>query len=178
MEKRSEIKKIIKISVLTSIAIIFSTIDKYVSSFIFASLPGVKIGLANIIVLMCIFTYDFKDGLIVTLLKSLVAGLLFSGITSYIIGGTASLVSFLLMFITSRLFKKNVGYIGVSLIGGLSHTITQLVVIKLIYNMDVSIFLYGIYLFVISIVTSILIGLIAYKTNSILYKAKTENIYE
>lgn len=168
--KNITIKKLTILSVLLAMCIAISIADSYVSNLIFPFLPTIKIGIANIIIVLVIYQYKFHEGLIVTLLKSVIVGLLFSGITSFVIGGTASLVSFLLMYLVKRVGKDNVSMIGVSLVGGFSHIITQLLVVALIYKLGSTVFAYGLYLILISLFTSVLVGFVSLKCNMILDK--------
>jgi len=162
-------EKIVHLAILVSIGVIFSLIDKYISALIFPSIPGARIGFANIIILIGILNYDFKDCLILALLKSLISGLLFSGLTTFIIGGTATMISFFAMYFLKKIAHETITNVGISCIGGLLHTITQLFVIMLIYNMGADVFVYGAYLLAISLVSSILIGVLSIKIN-IIYK--------
>ncbi|MFA6662366.1 MAG: Gx transporter family protein [Bacilli bacterium] len=158
-------RKIVFLAVLVSIAIIFSFIDKYMSSFLFPMLPGAKIGLANIVILLVIMNFDLKDGLIVTGLKSVIVGLIFSGLTAFFIGGAASLVSFFVMFGLAKLATHHMSYIGISLIGSFCHSITQLFMIMILYSIGFEVFIYGIYLLLLSIFSGLLIGILSIKLN-------------
>lgn len=173
----TKVRKITNLSILIAIGVIFSLLDKLISGLIFPSIPGAKIGFANIIILIGLLNYDFKDCMIMAILKSVIAGLLFSGLTTFIIGGIATMVSFLVMYGIKRLLKDKVSMIGISAIGGFTHTLVQLLVIMFIYNMSSDVFIYGIYLFSISLVASVLIGFLSIRVNKIynkIYKEKEE----
>ena len=173
--KKYTIKKITIISILVAICVAISIIDSLISGLIIPFMPGVKLGLANIIILVLLYQYKFDVGFVATILKSIIVGLLFSGITTFIIGGTASLVSFLLMYLIKRILKDKVSIVSVSLIGGLSHILTQLLIVSLIYKLGSVVFLYGVYLVLISIATSIIVGLISIKCNILVTKINEEN---
>lgn len=168
--KKYTIKKITTISILVAICVAISIIDSLISGLIIPFMPGVKLGLSNVIILIILYQYRFDVGLVVTIIKSIIVGLLFSGITTFIIGGTASLVSFLLMYLAKRLLKDNVSTVSISLIGGLSHILMQLLIVSLIYKLGSVVFLYGVYLILISIGTSIIVGLVSIKCNNLMTK--------
>lgn len=163
----SRTKKIIHLAILAAIASVFSIVDRYVSGLIFPLIPGAKIGIANIVILISLINFTFKDSLLVTILKSLIGGLLFFGLTSFIIGGTASLASLLVMYLIKILLKDHVSTIGISLCGGVTHCLVQLLVIMIMYGIGEIIFVYGLYLLIISIVSSIVLGLLAIKTSEL-----------
>ena len=163
----SRTQKIIHLAILATLASIFSIVDRYVSGLIFPLIPGAKIGIANLVVLIALMNFDFKESLAVVVLKSLIGGLLFFGLISFIIGGSASLVSFLVMYFVKKLLKDKVSMVGVSMCGGATHCLTQLFVIMLMYGMGEVVFVYGLYLLIISILSSIVLGLLAIKTNDL-----------
>ncbi|HEY8445103.1 MAG TPA: Gx transporter family protein [Bacilli bacterium] len=164
--KNIKIKRIVLLSVLSALAICFSFFDRQISMVAFPTLRTAKIGLANIVVLLSIYHFDFKECLILVLLKAIIGNLLFGGVTSIIIGGTASLLSFFAMYFLFLFFKKYLSAVGISVVGGFIHIITQLFVIGLIYlNIGEVLLYYGAILVLISLITSIIIGLIVNRLN-------------
>ena len=161
--KMRNIKKIVLMSILISLAVILSLFDRMITPIAFPTLPTAKIGFANIVVLLAIISFDFKDSLIIVILKSVIANLLYSGLTSFIIGGTASLISYFVMLGLYRFFKNHLSAIGISVAGGFMHTISQLFVVALIYNLGEITLYYGALLVFVSLITSILIGVIVNK---------------
>jgi heptaprenyl diphosphate synthase len=90
-------------------------------------LPGVKLGLANIISLLAIYLYGFRDGLIVALLRvtlgSLISGIFLSpGFLLALAGAVNSTLVMALLLNWTRCFSM----IGVSMAGALAHNIGQL----------------------------------------------------
>jgi heptaprenyl diphosphate synthase len=90
-------------------------------------LPGVKLGLANLVTLLVLYVYGLKEGLAVSLLRVLFASLL---------GGTFLSVGFFLSFsgavlstLVMAVLIKHVpalSIIGVSMVGAISHNVGQL----------------------------------------------------
>lgn len=159
------IKRIVLMSVLISLAVILSLFDKMITPLAFPVLPTAKIGLANIVVLLGIIMFDFKESFSIVILKSVIANLMFGSLTSFIIGGTASITSYFIMYIIYTFIKKHISAVGVSVAGGFTHTITQLFVVAAIYNLGEVTLYYGTLLVFVSLITSILIGLIVNKMN-------------
>ena len=161
-----KISKITELSMLAGIAAAISIIDKIISGMMFSMIPGIKIGLANVIIIVSIIKYSFKDTLIVVLLKSIITGLLFGSISTFIIGGISSLLSFLVMY---YIYKKgkHLSLISISIIGGFIHINTQLLILGFIYSIGKEIYIYGFLLIIISFFTSIIIGMISSKLNVI-----------
>lgn len=160
-------RKIIWIAILVATAVILSIVDRFITMVAFPVLPQAKIGLANIVVLFAIINFSFKESLILVLLKSLIANLIFGQLTSFIIGGSASIVSYFVMVAMVKYLKQYFSLMGISVAGGFVHILTQLMVISLIYlegNEEVTI-IYGIGLTLVSVFTSLLIGVLVYQIN-------------
>lgn len=158
--KMRNIKKIVLMSIFISLAVILSIFDKMITPLAFPTLPTAKIGFANIVVLLSIIMFDFKGSFIIVILKSVIANLLIGGLISFIIGGTASLVSYFIMLGLYKFFKKHLSAIGISVAGGFTHTMSQLFVVSIIYNLGEITLYYGALLVFVSLITSILIGVI------------------
>ena len=60
--------------------------------------PGFKIGLANVVIMLILYRFSFADALIVNVVRSIVIALMFSGITCAVFslcGGTLALITML-----------------------------------------------------------------------------------
>lgn len=143
--------------ILTVVALMFS----YIESFLPAApgLPGVKIGLANLVVLVLLYRTNWKLALTVNCMRILMSGLLFSGLFGAIYSLCGGLLSFLIMVI----FKKTnlFSVIGVSMAGGVFHNIGQMLVAAAITE-TANIFYYLPILILSGTVSGILIGIGAY----------------
>jgi heptaprenyl diphosphate synthase len=156
-------KRMVLLAILTSLATILSLIDKVITPVAFPMLPTAKIGLANIIVLYCIYRFHFKEVLTLVIIKIAIVNLLFGGLTTLIIGGSASFLSFLTMYGAVKLFKDKISGIGASVLGGFVHIITQLFVTTVIYELGEVVMYYGAILVFLSLICSIIIGFIVNK---------------
>ena len=95
--------------------------------------PGVKLGLANVVTLLAIYLYGFRDGLTVALMRvllgSLISGMFLS--PGFMLGLTGAVSSTLMM---ALLFKhtKCFSMIGISMAGAAAHNMGQLLAACLI----------------------------------------------
>lgn len=167
MNKKNNIKIITTLSILASLASIVSIIDKIIISCIFPYIPGIKIGLANVITLYSIYNVKFRYAFIEVILKIIITSLIFGSITSFIIGGLSSLISFFVMYICFRYLSYKLSIITISIIGGFIHINSQLLITKFIYKLGNEVYTYGAVLILISLITSIIVGLITKKLNNI-----------
>jgi heptaprenyl diphosphate synthase len=90
-------------------------------------LPGVKLGLANIVTLLVLYLYGLKEGLTVALLRvcfvSFLTGTFFS--VGFFLSLSGSILSTLVMAFCRRLLP-GLSILGVSVIGAVAHNMGQL----------------------------------------------------
>lgn len=112
---------------MAALALIFSYVEVL---FPFnAGIPGVKLGLANLVPLIILYRLDARYAFAANLIRVILAGLLFSGLFAALYSLAGSLASFLVMYLLkkTRLFSV----IGVSTAGGVFHNLGQLTVAML-----------------------------------------------
>lgn len=117
-------KKIAVLSMLTGFALMLSYVESLIP--LAPSIPGIKLGLANLAVVLCLYRYDWRDALMVDVARVLLTALLFGNlyVALYSLGG--ALISFAAMAAAKRLSCFSM--IGVSVCGGTFHNIGQLLV--------------------------------------------------
>ena len=152
-------KDITKIAILTSICVVISIIESYFT-FIGDIIPGLKLGLANIVIIFTLYEYNFKTAITVSLVRVLIVALLRTGFgINFFFLLSGAIFSIIAMY----LFKKTkLSVIGVSIIGSLFHSIGQVLVGVLFLN-NYNVMYYLPYLLIFSIPTGIVIGIISKK---------------
>ena len=145
------------LGVMTSLAVIFGIIESWIPDIF---LPGVKLGLPNIVVLTLLVLGDKKEALIISLLRvfivSLLRGNLFQMGGSMALAG--ALASYLAMLLVLLIFKK-VSPIFLSCLGALFHAFAQLCVAS-IYFGTWGAFYYYPYMGLLSLLTGLFSGVI------------------
>lgn len=92
--------------------------------------PGIKIGLANIVVCTAIYTLPKWEAFAVSVVRILLSGLLFSGAFSLLYSFAGGVVSFIIMILLVKC--KKFSEIGVCIAGAVSHNLAQIVVACLV----------------------------------------------
>lgn len=153
-----QIKKITYIALLSAVSLLFGYIESLFP--VVPNIPGIKLGLANIVVLFALCRLDRLSAFLIMLIKVFVSSLLFSGmnVLLYSLGG--GILSVLLM-ITSR--RLNFSIIGVSILGGIFHNVGQLSVAALMLG-TYSVFYYTPYLIISGILAGLVTGTVCKKT--------------
>lgn len=121
-------KKIPVAAILASLALIFSYLE-----FLFPlslGIPGIKPGLANIVVVVALYKLGSRTALMVNLTRILLAAALFGSVFSGLYALSGGLVSFAVM--TALRKTELFSTAGVSMAGGVFHNLAQLTVAALI----------------------------------------------
>ena len=180
MKNKKFFRNIIYISILISLSVVLSLFDRYISMAILNLFPYItfvfpyfKIGIANIVILIIIYNYEFKYSVVAVILKSCILALFaLSGVTTFIIGFTGTILSYFVMFILRKFNPKNTFMIFGRMVGGFTHTLGQILSSLLFYqNLNInSIILYSPFILTIGLISGLLIGLITFKLNDIIQK--------
>lgn len=150
-------KDITVIGILTAISVVISIIESYFT-FIGNIVPGLKLGLANIIILFALYKYNFKTAISVSIVRVLIVALVRTGFgINFFFSLAGAIFSIVSMFLVK---KTKLSIIGVSLVGSVFHSIGQVLVGIMVLD-NYNIIYYLPYLLLFSIPTGILIGIIA-----------------
>ncbi|MGG7214567.1 Gx transporter family protein [Clostridium nigeriense] len=123
--------------------------------------PGAKLGLANLITVIALYTLDSKKDAFLVLFLRLTLSTMFGGnLSSFMYSAAGGILSFLSMVVVKGLFKDKVSIIGVSSAGAIFHNVGQLIIASLIVK-NIGVMLYLPILSTIGIGTGIFIGITA-----------------
>lgn len=154
---QSPAKKVSQVALLATLALIFSYVEMLIPYSV--GVPGIKLGIANIVVLIALYTYDFKTAFSVNIIRILMAGLLFNGFFGAIYSLSGGILSLLVMYLLKKTDKFSI--VGVSMCGAVFHNLGQLTVAALIVQSP-KLFLYFPLLLFSGIITGILMGIICH----------------
>lgn len=148
-------KKIALWGMLTALAFVLSYLESMIPFSI--GIPGAKIGLANLVILTALYKLGNKDAFILNIIRILLTAITFGNVFSFILSLFGGLLSYLVMVLAKKTEKAPV--ILVSILGGISHNIGQIIAaIFIVHNIYVIAYL-PILLF-IGILSGTLIGLV------------------
>lgn len=148
-------KKIAYMGLFAAIAIIFGYVESLIP--FFAGIPGIKLGLANLAVLFILETYTWKEAALVSIVRILVIGFMFGNMFSILYSMAGAALSLTVMTLMKRFSGFSI--LGVSVAGGVSHNIGQLIIAALIVE-NTSLFYYTPVLLISGVITGILIGIL------------------
>ena len=118
MQSRTERTRRLTLSAMfATLALIFTYVEVLIPYNL--GIPGVKLGLANLVILIALYRMDVRYALMIDLIRILLAGLMFSGLFAMLYSLAGGMISLLVMALLQRTGKFSM--IGVSMAGGVSH---------------------------------------------------------
>lgn len=146
--------KVAYFGVFTALALIFSYVETLIP--IQFGIPGVKLGLANLIIVIALYRMKLSEAYLLSIVRVLLAGFIFGNYFSIIYSLAGGILSLTVM----ALLRKKGGFsvIGVSIAGGVFHNIGQLIVASVIVE-TFSMMYYVPVLLIAGLVTGLLIGI-------------------
>lgn len=150
-------RKVAFYGIFTALAIIISYFERFIPMPI--PVPGIKLGLANVVVLIILYSLGNKAAFGVSMIRVFIAGFLFSGMTGILYSLSGGILSFCTMAAAKK--TKLFSPIGVSVVGGVFHNMGQIVVAALVVS-NYKLLYYVPVLVVMGVIAGVVTGVIAY----------------
>lgn len=119
--------KLTYIALLASLCIVFGYIESLFP--LPVPIPGVKLGISNIVILFALIKMSRQDAFFIMLIKVIVCSVLFSGMGSFIYSLSGGILSFIAMTVSQKL---DLSIIGISMAGGVFHNLGQILAAALL----------------------------------------------
>ena len=123
MNTRWNASAIAKLGLLTAVALVLGYVEHLLP---ITGIPGVKLGLANTVLLYALYLLDIPSAILLMILKVGLSGLLFGGIAAMLYSFAGGVVSLLVMIFARR--ANGLSVVGVSVLGAAAHNVAQLAV--------------------------------------------------
>lgn len=89
-------------------------------------IPGIKIGLANYVIVLTMYLFSVRDAVIVSILRIVLTGFLLSNLSMILYSLAGAFLSLTVMALLKR--NAHISVYGVSMAGGVMHNVGQLLV--------------------------------------------------
>ena len=152
-------QKITITAVLVALALVLSFVERSIPNPL--SGMGVKLGLANVVVVLALYLLNVRLAFSVGLVKSLAGMLLFTGMGGFLYSFAGFLFSFAVMSAAQKMNRFSI--IAISGLGGVFFNIGQLLVGLLLLK-NTAFLYYFPFLIAMGLITGLMIGLISYFT--------------
>ena len=162
-----KVQKIALLGVLLAATIVIAILESFIPSFI---IPGIKLGFANIVILVTLYELGILEAVFINAVRVLVVSLVRGTFLSmgFFMSLTGAFMSLGIMILFYLVIKK-FSIIGVSVVGALFHVIGQ-IIIAMIYMGTLYVVYYLPIIALAAVITGTLVGIIAkaiIKTNVI-----------
>ena len=151
-------KKLANMAMLVALAMIFSYVESLIP--INFGIPGMKLGVANLVTVTGMYFLEFPEVFLVVVMRILLTGFLFGNGMSIVYSLAGGILSFLVMALMKRL--KGFSVAGVSIAGGVSHNIGQIIVASVVIE-NLKLIYYLPALLIAGTVTGFVMGMISKK---------------
>lgn len=153
-----KVQKIALIATLTASAVVIGIIESFIPSI---GIPGIKLGLANIVILVTLYELGIIEAIFVNVLRVVLVSLIRGTIMSmgFVMSLTGAIFSLGIMILFYLVIKK-FSIIGVSVIGAIFHVVGQ-ILIAMIYLGTSGIVYYLPFIALSAIVTGVIVGIVS-----------------
>lgn len=149
-------KKLTLLSISVALAMLLSFIESQIPPLV--AVPGVKIGLSNIVTVFLIYKLGIREAASVSIIRIVLSSLLFGSFVSLIYSLSGAVLSFVSMLAVKKIDRFS--SVGVSVVGGVMHNAGQIIAACVIME-TAALSLYLPPLIVSGIVAGIAVGLLA-----------------
>ncbi len=162
-------KRVAYCAMLTALAMIFGYVEALIP-FGFG-IPGVKLGLPNIVIVLALYILPAYQAFAIQLMRIVLVSFLFGNLSMMLYSLAGGMLSLLVMFLLKK--GNSFSITGVSIAGGVSHNMGQLVMaVMVVQNLKIA--FYFPVLMMSGLVTGCLIGILAYRIKPVLDKHAEE----
>jgi heptaprenyl diphosphate synthase len=148
-------KHVATFGMLIALAFILSYIETMIP--VMVPVPGIKLGLANLVVLVALYSMGFREAFLLSMIRIVLVGFTFGSLSTMLFSFAGGILSLTLMaiFQKSKLFSMT----GISIIGGLGHNIGQILVAMLVVQ-NLNLVYYLPILMISGLITGTVVGLV------------------
>ena len=148
-------RKTARYALLVALAMVLSWLESLVP--ISAAVPGMKLGLTNLVVLFALYRLSAADAAVISLVRVLLVSFTFGNAYAFAYSMAGAVLSLIIMLVLKRSGKFST--VGVSIAGGVGHNLGQILVASLVLETE-KIFFYLPVLMVSGIAAGVCIGLL------------------
>ena len=152
------VRKIALLGILTAGAIVIAILESFIPS---VGIPGIKLGLANIVILIILYELGIVEAIVVDLCRVFLVGLLRGNLISmgFLMSLTGMAMSLGIMILLHLVVKK-FSIIGVSVVGSIFH-VTGQILIAMAFLGTVYVVYYLPFIAISAIITGVFVGIVA-----------------
>lgn len=156
MQLRGRTQRMVFVSMLIAVAMVLSYFERFIP--LPWNVPGMKLGLANVITLSAMYYFPKKDVFAIVIIRVILTSLIIGSVMSFFYSLTGGVLSFIGMAILHQWFRKNLSPVGISIVGAILHNIGQLIVLSIVSGRITIALSYAPLIMVSGIATGLFVG--------------------
>ena len=149
-------KRIALTGLLVAAAMVLSYVEMLIP--VFVAVPGVKLGLPNIVIVFALYRLGFRPAVLISLIRVVLVAFTFGNAFSLVYSLSGAILSLVVMGLLKR--SDALSVTGVSVLGAVSHNIGQILVAMIVLETGSLIYYFPV-LLVTGVVAGVFIGLLA-----------------
>lgn len=149
-------KKTAYLGVMLALALICSYIEVLIPVPI--GIPGIKLGLANIVIVFALYSMGGKEAFVLSLMRVTISGFMFGNVVAIAYSLAGGLLSLLVMYLLKK--TEKLSCISVSIAGGIMHNIGQMIIATILVD-NYYVLYYVPVLMIAGFITGACIGVVA-----------------
>ena len=153
--KQTKTRKIAFVGLAAALALLLSYVE-FLLPPIFAAVPGIKLGLPNVVILYVLYCLDVRYAALVSFVRLCISSMLFGNAMMFAYSAAGAVLSLLVMCLLKKTDKLS--SVGVSVAGAVSHNLGQILVAMVLLDTP-QIAFYLIVLAITGTISGIFIGL-------------------
>lgn len=150
------LNKIVFVSLLVAIGLALSVLESTIP--LPVAIPGARLGLSNMVILVSLVIFGFKEAFAISVLKSILLMLVTGNVSSFFYSITGAILASITMYLVYKYMSKIFSLIGVSIWGALAHNVGQVAMASFILS-NIRVFSYLPILLLLSLFTGYFVGL-------------------
>ncbi|MCF7925378.1 MAG: Gx transporter family protein [Candidatus Izimaplasma sp.] len=157
-------KRITMLAILLSISIVLAIVESFLPVI---PVPGVKLGLANVVTLIVMYYFGEKDAFTLLIMRIVLVALLRGNIFSvtFFLSFSGGMMAYIMMILFKSL--KIFSIIGVSIMGAFGHSVGQIIMAIIILD-TIELIFYFPYILLLSVITGVITGFLAARSYTIM----------
>jgi heptaprenyl diphosphate synthase len=149
-------KKTAYLGVMLALALICSYVEVLIP--IPIGIPGIKLGLANIVIVFALYSMGIKEALVLSIMRVTISGFMFGNVIAIAYSLAGGLLSLLIMYLLKKTDKLSC--ISISIAGGIFHNIGQMIIATILVD-NYYVLYYVPVLMIAGFITGACIGVVA-----------------
>ncbi len=165
--ERGKTKRLTLCGVMISVAMVLSYMERFIPLQLWIPLPGIRLGLANIVSMMALYFWGSKAAFTILIARCFLGAVFSGNITGLLFSVTGGIFAMICMSAARK--SKSLSVYGVSILGAAAHNIGQ-VMAAVALMQSVYVVGYLPYLLLVSLFTGMFIGAVCARVFSVFLK--------